>query len=322
MNDTLYKLFLQHDKANNIKNWIVRLEAKVDDDGLVILKQYAKEFKGYCSSSQGVDEFMFKTIYQARQYCKRLDECLQENDDSYELDLPNSDIVEDNNASPKVKSDSDTKEISLDCFCSSLKKIIENEGAKILLCDSTFKIIEGLKKSNALNNLPPSIEFILRTVIMKKYSQPLLAIKKWRDEYKELVNNFVYDTGLNEDLSTVVFECLAYAIGKISQIKHILVETSALQKEQSREIANIITSDYNIKDFYYCHYLKQQNLWCVIFEVDKHVGNPAFALFRKDAERIGNMWYNCVKVANGIGFSSLSEREEFLRIFKNSKKHG
>lgn len=218
----------------------------------------------------------------------------------------------------EIENADEAEEIPLDNFCTALRLLTEEKGAKILSDKSfTSKAIEIINDFDGFKDLPPSIEFILRTIIMKSYGQRLLAIKDWDDESSQLVTDFVYNTGLKEDLSEAVFECLAYAVGKVSKVKYVIVESSIKQRTNSPKNINVDVTCYNTKDFYHCTFLKREKLFCVIFEAERYAGNPNFAVFRRKAERESRYYSACIKIANGIGFYSMQDRNDFLKTIND-----
>lgn len=329
-NNELFTITKQYHEKKGVDIWVVRLEVKVDDDTFAELREFARGLhRGYYSTFFGVNGFVFKTEKDAKKFGDKLGDYLQieESGDNYELELPEfEDFEVEKPKSFRVgKSESsqeanEIEEISLDDFCAALRLLTEENGAKIL-SDKSFisKAIEIINDFDGFKDLPPSIEFILRTVIMKKYGQRLLTVKDWSDKSSQLVTDFVHNTGFKEDLSEAVFECLAYAVGKVSQVNTKLIKTPILQKQHSPNNVDVNVNVYNIKDFYHCTFLKREKLYCVIFEADKFSGDPTFAIFRNKAETNAKYYSCCVKVANGVGFYSMHDRNEFLETINDER---
>lgn len=327
-NNELFTITKQYHEKKGVDIWVVRLEVKVDDDTFAELREFAREIhRGYYSTFFGVNGFVFKTEKDAKKFGDKLDDYLQIEEDDCELELPEFEDFKigkpksfRGGKSEGCQEADKTEEISLDDFCDALRLLTGDKGAKIL-SDKSFisKVIEGISDFDGFKNLPPSIEFILRTIIMKGYGQRLLTIENWDDKSSQLVTDFVHDTGFKEDLSEAVFECLAYAVGKVSRVKYVIVESSVRQKVHSSKDINVDVTCYNTKDFYHCTFLKREKLYCVIFEADKFSGDPTFAIFRNKAEAKAKSYSCCVKVASGVGFYSMHDRNEFLEIINDER---
>ena len=212
----IYTITKQYHEKKDIDIWVVRLDAKVDDETFAELKGFAKELRGYYSSYQGVKGFVFKTEEKADEFGDKLDNYLQidETDD----DLPEyADVkVEESKTVRGGKTEDSneitkTDELSLDNFCTALKLLIEDKGAKIIT-DTIYKTVDVLKSVDAFKELPPSIEFILRTIIMKKYGQRLLDVGKWDDDCQKVIKDFSYRTGFQTNLAQITFACIAKAL--------------------------------------------------------------------------------------------------------------
>ena len=73
------------------------------------------------------------------------------------------------------------------------------------------KDLQIVKRSNiagAPANLPPSIDFILKTMVAKGYYEQLVNYDEWDGHCQELVQKFVFETGFNEDLVLTIFGCI------------------------------------------------------------------------------------------------------------------
>ena len=222
MNESeLYTITKQYHEKKGIDIWVVRLEVNVDDDIFSELKGFAKELRGYYSSFQSVKGFVFKTEANADKFGDKLDNYLQIEDageDDNEMDLP--EYADFDVETPKTlrggKTEgsneiSETEKLSLDNFCTALKLLIEDKGAKIIT-DTIYKLVDALKSVDAFKGLPPSIEFILRTIIMRKYGQRLLDVGKWNDDCKKIIKDFSYRTGFQANLAQITFACIAKAL--------------------------------------------------------------------------------------------------------------
>ena len=222
MNESeLYTITKQYHEKKGIDIWAVRLDVRVDDDTFAELKGFAKELCGYYSTFNGVNGFVFKTEGEADEFGNKLDDYLQieeAEDSEYELDL--LEYADFEVETPKTvrggKTEgsneiTETEELSLDNFCTALKLLIEDKGAKIIT-DTIYKSVDALKSVDAFKRLPPSIEFILRTIIMKKYGQRLLNVGKWNNDSQEIIRDFVHRNGFQANLSQITFACIAKAL--------------------------------------------------------------------------------------------------------------
>lgn len=206
----LYTIAKQYHEKKGIDIWVVRLEVKVDDDIFAELKGFAKELRGYYSTFKDARGFVFKSEKKAYEFGDKLDDYLQiEEEDDCKIDLPEYSDFEAENQ--KDIRDDESENICLDNFCSALKQLIEDKGAKIIT-DTTFKTVEVLKSADAFNGLPPSFEFGLRTIIMKKYGQRLLDIGKWNNDCQKLIKDFSYRAGFQMNLAQAIFACIAKAL--------------------------------------------------------------------------------------------------------------
>lgn len=89
-NNELYTITKQYHEKKGVDIWVVRLEAKVDDDTFAELREFAKRLhRGYYSTFFGVNGFVFKTEKDAKKFGDKLDDYLQieESGDDYELEL-------------------------------------------------------------------------------------------------------------------------------------------------------------------------------------------------------------------------------------------
>lgn len=331
-NNELYTITKQYHEKKDIDIWVVRLETKVNDDTFAELKGFAKQLHGYYSTFYGVNGFVFKDIDNAEKFGDKLDDYLRVevsyDGHNYNIRLPEfddydikeSETLNGGSKSEDNQEDEETEEIPLDNFCAALRLLTGDKGANVLSDNASIsKNIDTLKSLDGFKSLPPSIEFILRTIIMKRYGQQLLAIKDWEDESSQLVTTFVYNTGFKDDLSEAVFECLAYAIGKVSQVNTVLVDTLVNQEEHPLQDTNDNGNEYSTKDFYHKSYIKREKLWCVIFEADWFAGNPDFAAFRRKAEKLSHSIFDCQKIANGIGFYSMKDRNDFVDMINDKR---
>lgn len=319
MNESeLYTVTKQYHEKKDIDIWVVRLEVKVDDDTFAELKGFAKELHGYYSTFKDAKGFVFKSEKEANKFGKKLDDYLQieeTDEDNYELDLP--EYADFEVETPKTVrggktegSDeiTETEELNLDNFCTALKLLIEDKGAKIIT-DTIYKTVEVLKSVDAFKRLPPSIEFILRIIIMKKYGQRLLDARKDYSQYQSIVKDFIYRTGFNSKLAEQVFECVLNAVGGIT-----------IQVNAVPETANNKTCTYKdkIKDFYSIGTIisKDQKLWCLWFNVATNAGNADFAVFRKRIEKCADHFVY-TKVANGVGLYNQSDFNVFMKMVRD-----
>lgn len=323
----IYTITKQYHEKKDIDIWVVRLDVKVDDDTFAELKGFAKELHGYYSTFYGVNGFVFKTENDADKFGNKLDNHLQieetENTE-YELSLPEyADFEEETLKTVRggktegLNEITETEEIDLDNFCTVLRFLIKDKGAKIIT-DTIYKTVDVLKSMGAFKELPPSFEFILRTIIMKKYGQRLLDVKDFYNDYHEIVNDFTYNTGFKDDLVECVFECLAYAVGKIEKVDCILVDTTIKNVySNTKSLFDDETTD--VRKFYKT--CKRYGLWCVIFEADKFSGDSHFAIFRNKVEKWHKYAYGGIhKIENGFGFENKEDFDEFVETINDIKK--
>lgn len=85
----LYTITKQYHEKKDIAIWVVRLDAKVDNETFAELKNLARKLHGYYSKRYKVNSFVFKLRGDARTFCKKLDSSLltEESDGSYKFDL-------------------------------------------------------------------------------------------------------------------------------------------------------------------------------------------------------------------------------------------
>lgn len=327
----IYSITKQYHEKKDIDIWVVRLEVKVDDETFAELKGFARELRGYYSTYKDAKGFVFKSEKEANKFGDKLDDYLQieeTDEEDYELEIPEYTDVEIETQKTVMESDTEdsneiteTEEISLDHFCTALKHLIKDKGAKIIT-DTIYKTVNVLKSMDAFKELPPSFEFILRIIIMKKYGQRLLDVKDFCNDYHEIVNDFSYRTGIKEDLVECVFECLAYAVGKTDELSCELVNTTTKIISSKGNIQlnekplNTCPYKSNIKDFYSTGKLPEQKLWCLWFNTTSNAGNADFAMFRKRTEQVAG-YYVHIKLANGIGFYNKSDFYDFMKMVRD-----
>lgn len=321
----LYTITKQYHEKKGIDIWVVRLDVRVDDDTFAELKGFAKELHGYYSTFYGVNGFVFNTENSADKFGAKLDDYLrieETEDTKYELNLPEYTDFEETSVPVSGRETegsneiTETEEIPLDNFCTALKLLIEDKGVKIIT-DTIYKTVDALKNIDAFKGVPPSIEFILRTIIMRKYGQRLLDVLDFYNDYHEIVNDFTYNTGFKDDLGECVFECLAYAVGKIDKVDCTLVNTIIKSIPSDKELSSYNEMP-NVSNFYKT--CKQYGLWCVIFEFEKYSGNPHFAMFRNKVEKWHKFAYGGVhKIENGFGFEDKEDFDEFVETINNIK---
>lgn len=153
---------------------------------------------------------------------------------------------------------------------------------------------------------------------MKKYGQRLLDVQDFYNDYHEIVNDFTYNTGFKDDLVECVFECLAYAVGKIYEINCALINTTTQNTLPNKGLSSE-NETLDVGSFYKT--CKQYGLWCVILETDKYSGDPNFAVFRNNkAEKWHNYAYGGIhKIENGFGFEDKDDFDEFVEAINDIK---
>ena len=228
----IYHIFAKnHEKKESII-FVVQLDVKVSDEIFVELKRFAKDLHGYYSSFKGVNGFVFNDEDEAYKFGEKLDDYLEIVDENGNPYFPwlseyadallnvSKDVTNQNNEQILQ-----SEEIPLDNFCTALRLLIEDKGAKIIT-DTIYKSIESLKSVDAFKGLPPSIEFILRTFIMKKYGKRLLESRNSLEDYQKMIDEFIFQTGFQRDFVESIFACVSYAVSGKENIPYSITITS------------------------------------------------------------------------------------------------
>lgn len=212
----IYSITKQYHEKNCVDIWVVRLNVKVDSDAFSTLRGFARDMRGYYSTFKGVNGFVFEDEDTAEEFGDKLDNYLVVVDDwdSKKESLEPDECEVDDKTPCSLNEDelpNTIEEISLNNFYKKLKLLINEKGASVLF-DANYKTVEALKSVEAFKELPPSIEFILRTIIAKKYGQQLLAIGKWNKKCRELIDCIALETGFQINLVQMVLTSIAKAL--------------------------------------------------------------------------------------------------------------
>ena len=328
MNESqLYHIFTKEHEVKHSLIYIVQLDVRVSNETFVEIKKIAKALKGYYSSFKGVNGFVFGNKKDACNFGKKLDSFLyipdyeDDNDEDNEIidDMDDYDIdvaLDDDDVDDDIEEEqetTETKDVSLNNLCTSLHLLFEDKGVKIL-SDTIHKTIETLNSVGAFEGLPPSIKFILRTFIMKQYGKKLISEKKSEEEFQQLISDFVYEHGFQQDLTEAVFDCVRDAINGLDETQGVITITTTyssspkptmpLKQQEKRPKA---------KNFYSYDQHK------FIFNVKDNVGNSDFALFRRKVENIAK-YFSPSKIAFGYEFGDREDLKEFVSMVKDIKK--
>lgn len=328
MNESqLYHIFTKEHEVKHSLIYIVQLDVRVSNETFVEIKKIAKALKGYYSSFKGVNGFVFGNKKDACNFGKKLDSFLyipdyeDDNDEDDEIidDMDDYDIdvaLDDDDVDDDIEEEqetTETKDVSLNNLCTSLHLLFEDKGVKIL-SDTIHKTIETLNSVGAFEGLPPSIKFILRTFIMKQYGKKLISEKKSEEEFQQLISDFVYEHGFQQDLTEAVFDCVRDAINGLDETQGVITITTTyssspkptmpLKQQEKRPKA---------KNFYSYDQHK------FIFNVKDNVGNSDFALFRRKVENIAK-YFSPSKIAFGYEFGDREDLKEFVSMVKDIKK--
>lgn len=328
MNESqLYHIFTKEHEVKHSLIYIVQLDVRVSNETFVEIKKNAKALKGYYSSFKGVNGFVFGNKKDACNFGKKLDSFLyipdyeDDNDEDNEIidDMDDYDIdvaLDDDDVDDDIEEEqetTETKDVSLNNLCTSLHLLFEDKGVKIL-SDTIHKTIETLNSVGAFEGLPPSIKFILRTFIMKQYGKKLISEKKSEEEFQQLISDFVYEHGFQQDLTEAVFDCVRDAINGLDETQGVITITTTyssspkptmpLKQQEKRPKA---------KNFYSYDQHK------FIFNVKDNVGNSDFALFRRKVENIAK-YFSPSKIAFGYEFGDREDLKEFVSMVKDIKK--
>lgn len=245
-NNELYTITKQYHEKKGVDIWVVRLEARVDDDTFMELSNFAKELhRGYYSKFYGVNGFVFKTEEDAKRFGNKLDDYLQieesEEDDNelelpeyedFELETPKSFRGGKSEDGQEVEKNNNTEEeIPLDNFCTTLRLLVEDKGAKIL-SDTIHNTVDTLKGIGGFKDLPPSIEFILRTIIMKKYGDRMLKAGGWNSDCQELIDDFIFRTGFQKNLVQITFA----SIGKALNWNNVIISSNEEKSNNMQDL--------------------------------------------------------------------------------------
>ena len=325
MNESqLYHIFTKEHEVKHSLIYIVQLDVRVSNETFVEIKKIAKALKGYYSSFKGVNGFVFGNKKDACNFGKKLDSFLyipdyeDDNDEDNEIidDMDDYDIdvaLDDDDVDDDIEEEqetTETKDVSLNNLCTSLHLLFEDKGVKIL-SDTIHKTIETLNSVGAFEGLPPSIKFILRTFIMKQYGKKLISEKKSEEEFQQLISDFVYEHGFQQDLTEAVFDCVRDAINGLDETQGVITITTTyssspkptmpLKQQEKRPKA---------KNFYSYDQHK------FIFNVKDNVGNSDFALFRRKVENIAK-YFSPSKIAFGYEFGDREDLKEFVSMVKD-----
>lgn len=237
--------------------------------------------------------------------------------ESYELDIPDFNSPEyDNIEGAETKN---TKEVSLNNLSMALRLLIKEKGAKVLY-DPIYKGVESLKSIDAFQGLPPSIEFILRTIINGKHGSRFLTVKDLADEYFDFVDDFIYQTGFNESLVMAVIECITAALDGFDEIRdNITIVVPCKNVPMSTSINKTQdTPKTPIKKFYSTGKSINGELWCIWFKVQDNIGNTEFGIFRRRVENVACAFAH-TKMENGIGFYEQETFRRFMKMIKDNE---
>lgn len=183
---------------------MVRLNARVDGDIFTELRGFANELHGYYSTFNGVNGFVFKSMDNADEFGEKLDGYLQiEKDEDDECELSLSEHTDFEVEAPEIVGRGKTEDSN---------EIIETE-------EDTVCKPEGAPKSmDAFKGLPPSIEFILKTMVENGCYEQLANYDEWDGHCQELAQKFIFETGFNEDLVLTIFGCIVNGLSLESSI--------------------------------------------------------------------------------------------------------
>lgn len=299
----LYHIFSKLHETKHKRIYVVQLDVTVNKKIFSEIMRYAKVRDGYYSSFEGVNGFVFDNRNAAIDFGKRLDSFLYIPDDGNDVDDDDSD--------EEVQETTETKDVTLNDLCSSLHTLIEEKGVKIL-SDTIHKTIETLNSAGCFKSLPPSIKFILRTFIMKQYGKKLLSVKDSEADFLQLISDFVYEHGFQQDLTEAVFDCVRDAIDGLDETQSVvtITTTSYRSTPKQKKKPTQQTQLHMCDNFYSIRQCK------FIFNVEDNVGNPDFAIFRRKVERIANLLYQPKKIAYGYEFNNKATLNAFIKDFK------
>lgn len=337
MNESqLYHIFTKEHEVKHSLIYIVQLDVRVSNETFVETNKFAKALKGYYSSFKGVNGFVFGNKKDACYFGKKLDGFLyipdydddndeEEDDDEiiddiddYDIDVALDDDVDDD--VEEEQETTETKEVSLNNLCTSLHLLIEDKGVKIL-SDTIHKTIETLNSVGAFEGLPPSIKFILRTFIMKQYGKKLISEKKSEEEFQQLISDFVYEHGFQQDLAEAVFDCVRDAINGLDETQGVITITttySSSPKPTELPKSTIPLKQQEKRPKAKNFYSYDQHKF--IFNVKDNVGNPDFAIFRRKVERLAG-YFSPNKIAFGYEFGNKADLKEFVSMVKDINRY-
>lgn len=152
---------------------------------------------------------------------------------------------------------------------------------------------------------------------MKQYGKKLISVKESEDEYKQLISDFVYEHGFQQDLTEAVFDCVRDAIDGLDETQSVITITttySSSPKPTELPKPTMPTKQQEQRPKAKNFYSYDQHKF--IFNVKDNVGNPDFAIFRRKVERLAG--YFCPnKIAFGYEFGNKADLKEFVSMVKD-----
>lgn len=96
----------------------------------------------------------------------------------------------------------------------AIKRVVDCDGIETI---TNQRIINILCDFQAYTEVPSS-KYILRAIIADGYAKRLLQIGSWGNESKKLLNQFVTQTGFQQNVSVFVFKSIAYGLGWVKEV--------------------------------------------------------------------------------------------------------
>ena len=96
----------------------------------------------------------------------------------------------------------------------AIKRVIDCDGFEAITNQRTINVLSDFQAYAEI----PSSKYMLRAIITDGYAKRLLKIGTWGNESKKLLNQFIIDTGFQQNVSLFVFESIAYGLGWLKEV--------------------------------------------------------------------------------------------------------
>lgn len=96
----------------------------------------------------------------------------------------------------------------------AIKRVIDCDGIEAITNQRTINVLSDFQAYTEI----PSSKYILRAIIADGYAKRLLEIGSWGNESKNLLSQFITQTGFQQNISIYVFKSVAYGLGWVKDV--------------------------------------------------------------------------------------------------------